>query len=87
MSEKLEKLSREIEKAKERRVAIDKKIRELEEKFVEQENTEIHDMVREARLTPEQLAELIARSRHTLPQTKDNRLEDITETEDTDDEE
>ena len=51
MSEKLEKLSREIEKAKERRVAIDKKIRELEEKFVEQENTEIHDMVREARLT------------------------------------
>ena len=87
MSEKLEKLSREIEKAKERRVAIDKKIRELEEKFMEQENTEIHDMVREANLTPEQLAELIERSSHTRPQTKNNRLEDITETEDTNDEE
>ena len=87
MSEKLERLSREIEKAKEKRAVIDKRIRELEEKFVEQENTEIHDMVRDAKLTPEQLAELIARSKHALPQTKNNRLEDITETEDTDDEE
>lgn len=87
MSDKLEKLAREIEKSKEKRAGLDKKIRELEDKYREQENTEIHDMVREANLSPEMLAELIARSKHTLPQTRNNRLEDFTETEDTDDEE
>ncbi len=88
MSDKLEKMARDIEKAKEKRDVLDKKIRELEEKFVEQENTEIHDMVREANLTPEQLSELIRLSKHTLPQTKNNRLDKITdETEDKDDEE
>lgn len=87
MSEKLERIARDIEKAKEKRAALDKKIRELEEKFTEQENTEIHEAVRAPNLTPEQLAELIRLSKTTLPQTKNNRLADFTETEDTDDEE
>lgn len=87
MSEKLEKLVREIEKAKEKRAGLDKKIRELEDRYREQENTEIHDIVREANLSPEMLAELIARSQDTLPQTRGNRLEDYEETEETDDEE
>ena len=87
MSEKLEKLVREIEKAKEKRAGLDKKIRELEDRYREQENTEIHDIVREANLSPEMLAELIARSQDTLPQTRSNRLEDYEETEETDDEE
>lgn len=87
MSEKLERLSRELEKAKTKRAKLDVKIRELEAKYLEQENTEIHAMVREAKLSPEMLAELIRRSKYTLPQTRGNRLEEFEETEETDDEE
>ena len=87
MSEKLERLSRELEKAKEKRASLDRKIKDLEAKYLEQENTEIHDMVREARLSPEALAELIARSKRTLPQTRGNRLEEFEEMEEMDDEE
>ena len=87
MSEKLERLSRELEKAKEKRASLDRKIKDLEARYLEQENTEIHDMVREAQLSPETLAELIARSRRALPQTRGNRLEEFEEMEETDDEE
>ena len=41
-------------------------------------------MVREAKLSPEMLAELIRRSKYTLPQTRGNRLEEFEETEETD---
>ena len=87
MSEKLERISKELAKAKEKRAALDKKIKDLEAAYLERENTEIHDLVREANPTPEALAELIRRSKIALPQTRGNRLEDYTETEDTDDEE
>ena len=87
MSEKLERLSKELTKAKEKRAALDKKIKELEARYLERENTEIHDLVREANLTPEELAELIRRSKYALPQTRGNRLSEMKETEDTDDEE
>ena len=87
MSEKLERLSRELEKAKSKRASLERKIKDLEARYLEQENTEIHDMVREAQLSPETLAELIARSKHTLPQTLGNRLEEFEEMEETDDEE
>ena len=87
MSEKLERLSKELAKAKEKRAALDRKIKDLEARYLERENTEIHDLVREANLTPEALAELIRRSKIALPQTRGNKLEDYTETEDTDDEE
>ena len=87
MSEKLERLSRELEKAKSKRASLERKIKDLEARYLEQENTEIHDMVREAQLSPEALAELIARSKRTLPQTLGNRLEEFEEMEETDDEE
>ena len=86
MSEKLERLSNELERAKTKRDRLDMKIKELEAKYLEQENTEIHAMVREAKLSPEMLAELIRRSKTALPQTRGNRLEEFKETEDTEDE-
>ena len=89
MSEKLDKISNELTKAKAKYASLEKKIKDLEERYLEQENTEIHDIVREACLTPESLAKLIARSKYTLPETAGNRLADYIdtkETEETDDE-
>ncbi|XME01996.1 DUF4315 family protein [Lachnospiraceae bacterium C1.1] len=77
MSERLEKIADEIAKAKQRRAAIDEKIKELENKYREVRNTEIQDIVAKANLTPEALAILIERSRNALPQTENNYLEAI----------
>ena len=57
MGAKLEKISAELEKARAKRAALDVKIKNLEQKYQEEENTEIHDMVHAANLTPDQLAE------------------------------
>ena len=77
MSERLENIADEIAKAKQRRAAIDEKIKELENKYREVRNTEIQDIVAKANLTPEALAILIERSRNALPQTENNYLEAI----------
>ena len=62
MSKKLDKIAAEIEKAKEKRNEWDKRVRDLEQKYRTEENTEIHEMVRAAKLTPDQLAQVIALS-------------------------
>ena len=62
MSKKLEKIAADIKKAKEKRNEWDKRVKELEQKYRVEENTEIHEMVRAANLTPEQLAQVIALS-------------------------
>lgn len=59
MGAKLEKIGAELEKARAKRAALDVKIKNLEQKYQEEENTEIHDMVHAANLTPDQLAELL----------------------------
>ena len=56
---RLNKYRAELKKMKDKRAEMDGKIRDLERKCREEENTAIHDLVREARMTPEQLAELI----------------------------
>ena len=56
MGAKLEKIGAELEKARAKRAALDVKIKNLEQKYQEEENTEIHDMVHAANLTPDQLA-------------------------------
>ena len=45
MGAKLEKIGAELEKARAKRAALDVKIKNLEQKYQEEENTEIHDMV------------------------------------------
>ena len=59
MGAKLEKIGAELEKVRAKRAALDVKIKNLEQKYQEEENTEIHDMVHAANLTPDQLAELL----------------------------
>ena len=55
-----EKIAEELARAKERRAAIDKRIEELEQKLVEAENTEIIGIVRDADLSAEELARVMA---------------------------
>jgi len=59
MFERLEKIGQDLERAKKKRAEWEAKVKELERRYREEENTQIHGMVHAANLTPEQLAELI----------------------------
>lgn len=67
MSTKLERIAAERDKARKKRDEWDAKFKELDRRYREEENTEIHDMVRAANITPEQLAELIRRAAVSMP--------------------
>ena len=56
---RLNRLREELMKARKRRDEWEQKVKDLERRYKEAENTCIHDMVHAANLTPEQLAELI----------------------------
>lgn len=60
MSEKLERIGIDREKARKKRDEWDAKYKELDRRYREQENCDIHEMVHAANLTPEQLARIIA---------------------------
>ena len=60
---KLKKLGAELEKARARQAEWTAKVRDLERKYKEAENTCIHDMVHAADLTPEELAVIIRKAR------------------------
>ena len=62
MGTRLEKYRNELAKARQKRAEIDEKIKELEAKCMEEENTEIHNMVRAANMTPEMLARLLSQT-------------------------
>ena len=74
MADKLRKLGTELEKARTRRDEWDRKAKELEKKYIEEENTQIHDMVRAANLTPEELAVIIRKASVSMP---DRNAEDV----------
>ena len=59
MSEKLDKIGAERDRAREKRDLWDARYKELCQKYIQQENTEIHDMVRAQNMTPDQLAEIL----------------------------
>lgn len=59
MSARLDKLGAELAKAREKRDTWDKRVKDLEQKYRELENTEIQEMVHAANLTPDKLAELL----------------------------
>lgn len=56
---RLSRLRNELAKARKKRDDWDSRVKDLERRYREAENTCIHDMVHAANLTPEQLAELI----------------------------
>lgn len=68
MSVKLERIAAEREKARRKRDEWETRVKELDQKYQEQENTEIHDMVHAANLTPEKLAAVLAAVQHGLPE-------------------
>ena len=77
MGVKLEKIRVDLDKARKKRAEWDAKVKELERRYREEENTEIHEMVHAANLTPEQLAELLRKSATSMPQvTIDETKED-----------
>lgn len=59
MYERLDKLRADLERAKQKRVELDGKIRQLEAKLKEAENNQILSDVSALKLTPEQLAQFL----------------------------
>ena len=64
---RLARLKEELSKARRKRDEWEQKVKDLERRYKEAENTCIHDMVHAANLSPEQLAELIKMSQRTVP--------------------
>ena len=56
MATKLERLGEELEKARVKYAEWGRRVKDLEERYSEEENSVIHTMVHAANLTPEQLA-------------------------------
>ena len=67
MSEKLEKLRAMLEKEKERRIKLNNRIEILERRIQEAEAAEVNEMVRSAKVSPEQRAALLRQSVTTTP--------------------
>lgn len=67
MSEKLEKLRAMLEKEKKRRIKLNNRIEILERRIQEAEAAEVNEMVRSAKVSPEQLAALLRQSANTTP--------------------
>ena len=64
---KLKKIGAELSKARAKRDEWDRKVKDLERRYREAENTCIHDMVHAADLSPEDLAELIKKAFQAAP--------------------
>lgn len=56
---KLDRIGADLEKARRKRAEWDAKVKDLERRYREEENSEIHEMVHAANLTPDQLSELL----------------------------
>lgn len=67
MSVKLDKLGAERDKALRKRNDWDARYKELDRQYKELENCEIHDIVHQFKLNPEQLAQLLGSLHHQLP--------------------
>ena len=68
MSEKSDKLRAMLEKEKERRIKLNNRIEILERRIQEEDSAEVNEMVRTAKVTPEQLA-ILLRQAATMPPT------------------
>lgn len=61
LSAKLDKIGADLEKARRKRADWDAKVKDLERRYREEENSEIHELVHAANLNPDQLSELLRR--------------------------
>ncbi len=67
MSKKLERIKADLNKARAKRTEWDQRIKKLEQKYSEEENTEIHEVVHAFSLTPEELRELLQNRAAMVP--------------------
>lgn len=74
MANKLDKINSDLKKARAKRDEWDARVKELEKKYKETENTLIHEMVHAANLTPEQLALLIQKASVSVPEELPNEF-------------
>ena len=86
---RLNKYRAELKKMRDKRAAMDEKIKDIERKCREEENVMSHDLVREANMTPEQLAALIgmngAEKIAAINSTKDNYITEDDQNDEQDD--
>ena len=59
MGAKLERIGSDLEKARRKRAEWDAKVKDLERRYREEENSEIHELVHATNLNPDQLSELL----------------------------
>lgn len=59
MGAKLDRIGADLEKARRKRAEWDARVKDLKPRYREEENSEIHDVVHAANLTPDQLSELL----------------------------
>ena len=79
MYEKLDKLRAELDRAKQRRADADAKVKQLEQKLREAENSQILADVGALKLTPEQLAQFLQMAANgQLPVAQGNPVADVT---------
>ena len=67
MGERLEKLKVMLKKEQERRIKLNNRIEILERRIQEEDSAEVNEMVRTAKVTPEQLAALLRQSATITP--------------------
>ena len=67
MSAKLDRIGMERDKAFKKREEWDARYKELDKRYQEQENAEIHELVYAFNLTPEQLGQLLRQAAQALP--------------------
>ena len=67
MGERLEKLKAMLKKEQERRIKLNNRIEILERRIQEEDSAEVNEMVRTAKVTPEQLAALLRQSATSTP--------------------
>ena len=67
MGERLERLKVMLKKEQERRIKLNNRIAILERRIQEEDSAEVNEMVRTAKVTPEQLAALLRQSATTTP--------------------
>ena len=80
MYEKLDKLRAELDRAKQRRADADAKVKQLEQKLREAENSQILADVGALKLTPEQLAQFLQMAASgQLPMAQGNPVEGFTQ--------
>ncbi len=82
--EKLERLKGDLKRNQAKRAELDEKIKEIERKITEEEKASVHELMRSANLSPEELARLISFSKSNTPMSKP--LTNIVRAEDEDEE-